>query len=121
MQSRQEAILPSGFSLEHDAPRSQDVLLRRRDAGSGEDVAVSALLGPLRFSGEEEDPEREVRMKVCVQKPAFGPVVRFDCCVFDTSAGEGEELSDFDVKGVWYHSSVRESGIERRYLGPEYR
>lgn len=114
-QTRQEPILPSGFSLEHDAPRSQDVLLRRWDASSDEEVLVSALLGPLQFSGEEA-PSQEVHMKVCVHKPAFGPVVRLDCSVFDN---EGGDSSDFNVRGAWYHSSVNESVIKRKYLGPK--
>jgi hypothetical protein len=96
------------------------VLLRRRDTSSREEVFVWALLGPLRFSGEEE-PSQDVFMKVCVEKPSFRPVVRFDCCVFDSSGNEGGDSSDFYVKGVWYHSSVNESDIKRKYLGPEYR
>jgi hypothetical protein len=75
------------------------VLLNRRDASSGEELFVWALLGPLRFSGEEE-PSQDVRMKVCVEKPAFGPVVRFDCCVFYRSGNEGGGSSDFDVRGA---------------------
>lgn len=113
-------IVPSDFSLEYNAPRSQDVLLRRRDASSNEEVVVSALLGPLQFYGEES-PSQEVRMKVCVKKPAYGPVVRFDCCVFDRSVNVGGTSSDFYVRGAWYHSSLYKSGIGRKYLGPEYR
>lgn len=119
-QSRQEAIVPSNFTLEYNAPRSQDVLLRRRDASSHDEVVVSALPGPLRYYGEEA-PSQEVRMKVCVKKPAFGPVVRFDCCVFDRSVNVGGTSSDFDVRGTRYHSSVNELGIGGKYLGPEYR
>jgi hypothetical protein len=35
-----------------------------------------------------------------IEKPAFGPVVRFDCCVFYRSGNEGGGSSDFDVRGA---------------------
>ncbi|XP_071681160.1 uncharacterized protein [Lolium perenne] len=64
------------FAAVSDAPRAQDVLLRRR--GDGEEVLVSALLAPLRFLGEEPLP-RDALMKVFVSKPGVEPLLRFDC------------------------------------------
>ncbi|CAN4106601.1 unnamed protein product [Withania somnifera] len=55
------------FVVDWDSPHSQDVVLRRR-CESGEEVAVSALLGA---EGSTENPKfpREAFMKVGVKKP----------------------------------------------------
>ncbi|KAM1610588.1 hypothetical protein ACFXTN_020973 [Malus domestica] len=53
---------------------------------SGEEVVVSALLGP--FLSEEDSVEkyseytREVLMKVCVKKPGLSSMLQFNCSVF---------------------------------------
>ncbi|KAM0978409.1 hypothetical protein FF1_014390 [Malus domestica] len=74
------------FVVEWDSPRSQDVVLRRKFE-SGEEVAVSALLGP--FYSEEDSVEKyseypgEALMKVCVKKPGLSSMLQFDCSVFE--------------------------------------
>ncbi|XP_052137138.1 uncharacterized protein LOC127755509 isoform X1 [Oryza glaberrima] len=105
------------FSTVSDAPRGQEVLLRRRDAS--EEVLVSAVLAPLRFEGEEPLP-RDALMKVFVSKPDVKPVMRFDCRAF---AAEGDGGSaDYDVTAVCYHPFAGECDAgEDKYEGPEFR
>uniref|UniRef100_A0A0E0R3Z3 Uncharacterized protein n=1 Tax=Oryza rufipogon TaxID=4529 RepID=A0A0E0R3Z3_ORYRU len=105
------------FSTVSDAPRGQEVLLRRRDAS--EEVLVSAVLAPLRFEGEEPLP-RDALMKVFVSKPDVKPVMRFDCRAF---ADEGDGGSaDYDVTAVCYHPFAGECDAgEDKYEGPEFR
>ncbi|XP_058107796.1 uncharacterized protein LOC131251216 isoform X2 [Magnolia sinica] len=50
------------FVLDWDAPQSQDVVLRRK-YGMGEEIAVSALLGPEAFEEEEGALPRKAFMK----------------------------------------------------------
>ncbi|THG17755.1 hypothetical protein TEA_008514 [Camellia sinensis var. sinensis] len=49
------------FVLDWDSPQSQDVVLRKK-CESGEEVAVSALLGPETYEGQSSFP-REALMK----------------------------------------------------------
>ncbi|GMY19042.1 mitochondrial acidic protein mam33 [Fagus crenata] len=84
------------FSVEWDSPQSQDVVLRRK-CESGEEVAVSALLGPVTNVKEGVFP-RDVLMKVCLKKPGMSSMLQFDCGVFD----RGDEGSEFDIHNAYY-------------------
>ncbi|KAL5810527.1 hypothetical protein ACOSQ4_027095 [Xanthoceras sorbifolium] len=88
-----------GFEVEYDAPKSQDVVLRKKFE-SGEQVAVSALLGPETFAREGVFP-REVLMKVCVRKPGLSSILQFDCGVTEKQLGS----SDFDIRNAYYLQS----------------
>ncbi|KAJ0980882.1 hypothetical protein J5N97_009137 [Dioscorea zingiberensis] len=111
-QSLQVGDVVGGFVLECDDPKTQDVFLRK---SNGEEVAVSAKLGPS-FFGEENTMSWDVRMKVCVKRPKSEPFLHFDCSVF---AREGFG-SDFRIRSVAYHSS--QGSLEAsKYRGPEFR
>ncbi|KAM0834067.1 hypothetical protein ACQ4PT_063858 [Festuca glaucescens] len=102
------------FAAVSDAPRAQDVLLRRR--GGGEEVLVSALLAPLRFEGEEPLP-RDALMKVFVSKPGVEPLLRFDCRAV---AGDGDAAAGYDITALSYHEFPGDGG-DRKYVGPDFR
>ncbi|KAK1574976.1 hypothetical protein Q3G72_001544 [Acer saccharum] len=87
-----------GFEVEYDAPQSQDVVLRKK-CESGEEVAVSALLGPETFAREGVYP-REVLMKVCVRKPWLSSILQFDCTVV-----EKQVSSEFYIQNAHYLQS----------------
>ncbi|XP_058205371.1 uncharacterized protein At2g39795, mitochondrial [Rhododendron vialii] len=80
------------FKLDWDSPHSQDVVLRKK-CESGEEVAVSALLGPRTYGEEDaEDKEsifpREALMKVCIKKPGLSSILQFDCGVSGSNVGD---------------------------------
>uniref|UniRef100_A0ACD5XTF1 Uncharacterized protein n=2 Tax=Avena sativa TaxID=4498 RepID=A0ACD5XTF1_AVESA len=102
------------FAAVSDAPRAQDVLLRRR--GDAEEVLVSALLAPLRFEGEEPLP-RDALMKVFVSKPGLEPLLRFDCRAV---AGDGDAAAGYDITAFSYHEFPGDGG-DRKYEGPDFR
>ncbi|XP_047050275.1 uncharacterized protein At2g39795, mitochondrial-like [Lolium rigidum] len=104
------------FAAVSDAPRAQDVLLRRRGGGDGEEVLVSALLAPLRFEGEEPLP-RDALMKVFVSKPGVEPLLRFDCRAV---AGDGDIAAGYDITALSYHEFPGDGG-DRKYEGPDFR
>lgn len=114
-----------GFKLEWDDPRTQDLVLRRHGDAEGEEIAVSAMLGPLRFDGEQALP-RNSRMKVCIKKTGLEPVLRFDCSIFrrqdELGDGFGYGSSDFAVKGAYYyyHPAVDSLGVYK-YRGHRFR
>lgn len=112
--------LAPDFDTVSDAPRAQDVLLRRR-AGAGsepEEVLVSALLAPLRFVGRDPLP-RAALVKVFVSKPGAAPVLHFDCRA--SWVGEEERgVADYAINAVRYHSSPGGGG-EDEYEGPAFR
>lgn len=96
-----------------DAPRAQDVLLRRR--GGAEEVHVSALLAPLRFEGEEPLP-RDALMKVFVSKPGVEPLLRFDCRAV---AAGGGAAAGYDITALSYHAFPGDGG-DSKYEGPDF-
>ncbi|KAJ4835751.1 hypothetical protein Tsubulata_015922 [Turnera subulata] len=103
-----------GFEVDWDSSEAQDVVLRRK-CMSGEEVAVSALLGP-ETSTEGSAFPRQVLMKVCVKKPGLSSVLQFDCGVY----GKGTSSSQFDILHAWYlHSAT--SPNTAAYRGPEFR
>nr|KYP51991.1 hypothetical protein KK1_026068 [Cajanus cajan] len=84
------------FFVDSNSPNSKDVVLRRK-FDSGEEVAVSAILGPPNY---EKDLvfSRDAFMKVCVKKPALSSILQFDCEVHE----ETDKGSDFDIYNAYY-------------------
>lgn len=82
---------------------------------SGEEVAVSALLGPENFAREGRFP-REVLMKVCIKKPGLSSILQFDCGVTEKHIGG----SDFDIHNAYYLQSSTCLG-RSVYRGPLFR
>ncbi|PKI42845.1 hypothetical protein CRG98_036643 [Punica granatum] len=102
---------PVGFVMEWDAPQSQDVLLRRK-CETGEEIAVSAMLGPVILETECVFP-REVSMKVSLKNPDLPSVLQFDCGVFAKSV-EGSEI---DIRSAYFLQSPTAWGPSI-YKGP---
>ncbi|KAM1086440.1 uncharacterized protein LOC126595235 [Malus sylvestris] len=107
------------FVVEWDSPRSQDVVLMRKFE-SGEEVVVSALLGP--FHSKEDSVEKyneylgETLMKVCVKKPGLSSMLQFDCSVFEI-IGSG---SVFNIHNA--HILQPSAGLGPSvYRGPAFR
>lgn len=102
--------------LEWDSPKTQDVVLRKKGE-SGEEVAISALLGGQTFEADSELPTAtDVKMKVCVKKPGLRSILQFDCEV--SSRDEGK--SGFNIQNAYYIQStscLRSSA----YRGPLFR
>lgn len=84
------------FVLEWDSPQTQDVVLRKKCA-SGEEVAISALLGRETFQGDGIFP-REALIKICVKKPGLNSLLQFDCI----ASGKGGNESEFDIQNANY-------------------
>lgn len=103
------------FALDWDDAKTQDLVLRRR-FGSGEEIALSALLGPLIYEGKNPLP-RHALMKVFVKKPDPEPILQFDCTVFHQ---DHEADSEFVIENVKYLSSTDPSRSSR-YRGPSFR
>ncbi|KAF5750239.1 hypothetical protein HS088_TW03G00572 [Tripterygium wilfordii] len=101
------------FVVDWDSPGSLDVVLRRKYE-SGEEVAVSALLGPVRLA-EVGDFPSDAFMKVCIKKPGLSSILQFDCGVF----GKGGNVSEFDVHNAYYLKSVA-CPSPSVYRGPLY-
>lgn len=90
------------FVVDYDSPQSQDVVLRRKFE-SGEEVAVSALLGSFSLpTSEREDSlyARDVSMKVCVKKPGLSSLLQFDCEIYEEGSG-----SQYQIQKVYYRQS----------------
>lgn len=84
--------------LEWDSQQSQDVLLRKK-CESGEEVAVSALLGEFNAVGEGGDEiNRKVLMKVGIKKPSLSSILLFDCEALRTSVGK----SNLNIQSASY-------------------
>ncbi|KAH9623625.1 hypothetical protein KSS87_018687, partial [Heliosperma pusillum] len=94
------------FTLEWDAPHSQDVVLRKK-CDTGEEVAVSAVLGSYLDTGGTYP--RRVNMKVCIKKAGLSSLLQFDCSVLDISYGDPE----LNITSAHYLPS--RSSIGRRY------
>lgn len=84
------------FVVDWDSPQSQDVVLHRR-CESGEEVAVSALLG-AEDSNENAKFPREAFMKIGVKKPGLTSMLQFDC-VATPQVGDG---CDLEIRNVNY-------------------
>uniref|UniRef100_A0A5B7BYY1 Mitochondrial glycoprotein n=1 Tax=Davidia involucrata TaxID=16924 RepID=A0A5B7BYY1_DAVIN len=88
------------FVLDWDSPQSQDVVLRKK-CDSGEEVAVSALLGLETFHEDSRFP-REALMKICIKKPGLSSILQFDCGVIS----RGDDCSEFDIRNAYYIQSL---------------
>ncbi|XVF56181.1 hypothetical protein PTKIN_Ptkin06aG0097300 [Pterospermum kingtungense] len=99
------------FVLEWNSPQSEDVVLRRKSE-SGEEIAVSALLGQEIYDSEGKFP-REVLMKVIVRKRGLRSILQFDCGVSENDINR----SDFNIRTAYYlqSSNIPDSSI---YRGP---
>ncbi|KAI8562321.1 hypothetical protein RHMOL_Rhmol03G0027900 [Rhododendron molle] len=106
------------FKLDWDSPHSQDVVLRKK-CESGEEVAVSALLGPRTYGEEDEEESifpREALMKVCIKKPGLSSILQFDCGVSGSNVGD---WSSVYINGLHYLPSTSlDCSI---YKSPSYR
>ncbi|MCL7041495.1 hypothetical protein MKW94_025977 [Papaver nudicaule] len=107
------------FVLEWDKPESKDVFLRRKNE-FGEEIAVSALLGPP-IAAEEEIAQEGLfpntgLMKVGIKKPGLSSILQFDCgCI-----GKCEGGSQFSIQNAYYLSSSTSLG-DSVYKGPLFR
>ncbi|KAM5558702.1 hypothetical protein ABKV19_020404 [Rosa sericea] len=104
------------FVVEWDSPQSKDVVLRRK-LESGEEVAVSAMLGPFSDTTDREEYlyPRDVVMKVCVKKPGLSSILQFDCEIFEQD-GIG---SLFAIWEFYYIQSPARIGPSV-YRGPSF-
>lgn len=112
LQGHQTGLLRD-FALDWDSPQSQDVFLKRK-CESGEEIAVSAVLGRITAESEGENLfPREVLMKVCIKKPELSSVLQFDCGVYN----KGDIASEFEIHNAYYlqSTSSRRSSL---YKGP---
>ncbi|KAL7097851.1 hypothetical protein ACP275_10G169400 [Erythranthe tilingii] len=100
------------FVMEWDSPKSQDIVLRKK-CSSGEEVAVSALLGREAFQGGGRFP-MEALMKICVKKPGLSSILQFDCVA---SNREGSE-SDIEIQSAHYFPSSSSCLDSSIYRGP---
>nr|GEU91618.1 mitochondrial glycoprotein [Tanacetum cinerariifolium] len=102
------------FVMDWDSPHSKDVILRK-NCESGEEVAISALLGDETFLEVDGYP-KEAEMKVCIKKAGLSSILQFDCKVID----EGEDKVDFHIQNAYYLKSPTnlDSSI---YRGPVFR
>ncbi|KAL3533735.1 hypothetical protein ACH5RR_007256 [Cinchona calisaya] len=104
------------FVLEWDSPITRDVVLRKKSE-SGEEVAISALLGRQIFEANSKFPSAtDIKMKVCIKKPGLGSILQFDCGV---SSG-GEDTSGFNVQNAYYIQSTS-CLSSSSYRGPLFR
>ncbi|KAK9671098.1 hypothetical protein RND81_12G007000 [Saponaria officinalis] len=103
---------PGDFTLEWDAPHSQDVVLRKK-CDTGEEVVVSAVLGLPYTYREEATYPRLVKMKVCIKKPGLSSLLHFDCKVFSY-----DDL-ELRINSAQYLPSTSSTG-RRFYTGPPF-
>ncbi|XP_048236167.1 uncharacterized protein LOC8271802 isoform X2 [Ricinus communis] len=99
------------FVVDYDSSESQDIFLRT-NCESGEEVAVSALVGPKSIR-EDGSFRGDVMMKVCVRKPGLNSMLQFDC-------GVSEKLitgSHFNILNAYYLQSTT-SPSPSAYRGP---
>ncbi|CAK7342678.1 unnamed protein product [Dovyalis caffra] len=102
------------FKVDWESLESQDVVLRRK-CESGEEVAVSALLGQEMYAEGGIFP-REVLMKVCVKKPSLSSVLQFDCGVCEKGIGG----SQFHIYSANYLHSMTTIPKPSAYRGPSF-
>lgn len=99
------------FVVDYDSPPSEDVVLRKK-CDSGEELAVTALLGEDTTEDDDRLP-REVLMKVCIKKPGLSSILQFDCGVLS----KGEDGIEFDIRQAYYLPSASSLGSSL-YRGP---
>ncbi|XP_060185031.1 mitochondrial acidic protein MAM33-like isoform X2 [Lycium barbarum] len=96
------------FVVDWDSTQSQDIVLRRR-CESGEEIAVSALLG-AEGSNENVKFPREAFMKVGVKKPGLRSILQFDCAA-TAQIGDG---CSFKIHNVNYIPSCDLDSLARK-------
>lgn len=99
------------FVMDWDSPHSRDVIMRK-NCGSGEELAISALLGEETFLGDDCYP-KEAEMKVCIKKAGLSSILQFDCKVLDN----GQDKIDFHIQNAYYLKSPANLGSSA-YRGP---
>ncbi|XP_058738078.1 uncharacterized protein At2g39795, mitochondrial-like isoform X2 [Vicia villosa] len=87
------------FLVDSDSPHSKDVILRRK-CDSGEEVALSAILGPPNYENDLIFV-RDVFIKVCVKKPALSSILQFDCRAYQQT----DQTSQFEINNAYYLKS----------------
>ncbi|XP_051138568.1 mitochondrial acidic protein MAM33 [Andrographis paniculata] len=102
------------FVVQYDSPQTQDVLLRKK-CPSGEEVAVSALLGQNTIEEDNHLP-KEALMKVCIMKPGLSSVLQFDC----VTANKGDCETEVDIQSAHYIPSPSCLDSSSFYKGPVY-
>ncbi|XP_071691116.1 uncharacterized protein At2g39795, mitochondrial [Rutidosis leptorrhynchoides] len=102
------------FVIDWDSSRSKDVIMRK-NCDSGEELAISALLGDETFLEEACFP-KEAEMKVCIKKTGLSSILQFNCKVLD----EGQEKVDFHIQNAYYLNSPTNLGSSV-YKGPDFR
>ncbi|KAL8489491.1 hypothetical protein ACS0TY_024914 [Phlomoides rotata] len=100
------------FVVDWDSPQSQDVVLRKK-CSSGEEVAISALLGRDTFQGNGRFPA-DALLKICVKKPGLSSILQFDCVASNRGGGE----PDFDIQNAYYIPLSSSSVDSSLYRGP---
>lgn len=86
----------------------------RKKCESGEELAVSTLLGEETFLEGNCYP-KEVDMKVCIKKTGLSSVLQFDCKVLD----KGHDI-DFHIQNAYYLNSPSNL-CSSLYRGPVFR
>ncbi|KAM0046812.1 putative mitochondrial glycoprotein [Helianthus debilis subsp. tardiflorus] len=100
------------FVIDWNSPHSKDVVMRKR-CESGEEIAISALLGEETFVEDNLYP-KEANMKVCIKKNGLSSVLQFDCKVLD-----GQNKIDFHIENAYYLKSPTDLGSSV-YKGPDF-
>ena len=100
--------------MDWDSQDSKDVILRKK-CESGEELAISALLGDETFLGDDCYP-KEVDMKVCIKKTGLPSILQFDCKVLD----QGQNKIDFHIQNAYYLKSPIDLSSSV-YKGPLFR
>ncbi|KAK9069238.1 hypothetical protein SSX86_013354 [Deinandra increscens subsp. villosa] len=101
------------FVIDWNSPHSKDIIVRRR-CESGEEIAISALLGEETFVEGNLYP-KEADMKVCIKKKGLSSILQFDCKVLD----DGESKIDFHIQNAYYLRSPTDLGSSV-YRGPAF-
>ncbi|KAK1427098.1 hypothetical protein QVD17_15781 [Tagetes erecta] len=99
------------FVIDWNSPHSKDIIMRKK-CESGEEIAISALLGEETFVEDNLYP-KEANMKVCVKKNGLSSILKFDCKVLD----EGQNKVDFHIQNAYFLKSPTDLGSSV-YKGP---
>lgn len=102
------------FMVDWNSPLSKDIIMRKK-CESGEEIAISALLGEETFVEDNLYP-KEANMKVCIKKNGLSSILQFDCKVLD----EGQNKIDFHIQNAYFLKSPTDLGSSP-YKGPVFR
>ncbi|KAI3811725.1 hypothetical protein L1987_21454 [Smallanthus sonchifolius] len=101
------------FVIDWNSPHSKDIIMRKK-CESGEEIAISALLGEG-TSVEDNLYPKEANLKVCIKKNGLSSILQFDCKVLD----EGQNKVDFHIQNAYYLKSPSDLGSSV-YRGPVF-